>query len=212
MIDFANELLTGLRSAQRMKVQEVVRHAISTGMAPEQIIQQMLVPSLHSLGKGWEEGRISLTQVYMGGRIAEELISELLPESRKDHAPWGKIVIGTMNDSHGMGQRIIASYLASSGAKVISLGLGVPPEKFVRTAIKEECDLIAISVLMYISALQVTRVRELVEKEKRRIPILVGGAPFNMDRTLWKQVGASAMGSNPSEGIAAAKYLLGLQP
>lgn len=210
--EYFEEFLAALRSADRAAVGKVVNRAVAEGLPHEQVLHLLLIPGLEALGKGWEKGTVSLTQVYMGGRIAEDLAGDLLPPAKRNGSSWCKVVIGTLQDSHGLGQRIVAAYLAASGAKVISLGLGVSPETFVQRAREEASDIIAISVLMYSSALQVSKVCELVDKEKRPVPILVGGAPFNMDRTLWKQVGASAMGNNPAEGIAVTRHLTGLKP
>lgn len=210
--DYLKEFLVGLRSANRVAVSNVMKRAAVGGLSNEQVLHHLLIPGLEALGKGWEKGAVSLTQVYMGGRIAEDLAVDLLPPAKRNSSSWCKVVIGTLQDSHGLGQRIVAAYLAASGARVISLGLGVAPETFVQRTREESADIIAISVLMYSSALQVSKVRELVDKEKLRAPIIVGGAPFNMDRTLWKQVGASAMGNNPAEGIAVIGRLTGLKP
>ncbi|MBI2919442.1 MAG: cobalamin B12-binding domain-containing protein [Chloroflexi bacterium] len=120
------------------------------------------------------------------------------------------MLIGTLSDSHGLGQRVVSYYLSAAGVHVISLGITVPPSVFVKRASQEHFDAIAISVLMYRSALLVQEVRDLLDREGLSVPILVGGAPFNMDRTLWQQVGARAMGSNPAEGVAMVKGWAGL--
>ncbi|MBI2304808.1 MAG: cobalamin B12-binding domain-containing protein [Chloroflexi bacterium] len=204
-----DHFLAALRSADLVRANRLVLQALSQGMSKEQVMDQVVVSSLEALGRGWEDGSISLTQVYMGGRIAEKVVGDLLPKGTSSEPPWGKVVIGTLGDHHGLGQRIVAAYLALSGAQVVSLGLGVDPETFVQRAREEKADLVAISVLMYPSALRVRRVRELSDQERCPIPLLVGGAPFNQDRALWKTVGASAMGSNPAEGIATARWLIG---
>ena len=46
------------------------------------------------------------------------------------------------------------------------------------------------------------RIRDFINKKNEaglNIKIIVGGAPFNFDKELWKIVGADAYGGNPSE-------------
>ncbi|MBI4299767.1 MAG: B12-binding domain-containing protein, partial [Chloroflexi bacterium] len=147
--------LAALRAADRVRANRLIGDALAEAIAPEQLLDQVVIASLNALGEGWEDGSVSLTQVYMGGRIVEEVIESLLPRFGKHPQTWGKIVIGTLGDHHGLGQRIVGSYLASAGAEVVSLGLGVKPAVFVERAIAEDADLVAISVLMYHSALEV---------------------------------------------------------
>ncbi len=201
-----------LRSADSRQAQEVVRSALSQGISREEVLDRLVVPSLDSLGRGWDEGTVSLTQLYMGGRIAEDVVDRLLTPPATPPIPWGRVLIGTLSDSHGMGQRVVSHYLATAGAQVVSLGIGVKPETFTQRAKAERFDVIAVSVLMYRSALLVKELRQHLSREGVTTPVLVGGAPFNMDRTLWQEVNASAMGSNPAEGIAVTRRLMGLQP
>ncbi|MBI3977362.1 MAG: cobalamin B12-binding domain-containing protein [Chloroflexi bacterium] len=206
---YFDDFLPALRSADLGRARSLVQEALARGLPAQRVLDQVVVAGLAALGQGWEDGSVSLTQVYMGGRIAEQLVSGLLPQGAQPSAPWGKVVIGTLGDYHGLGQRIVAAYLSAAGAQVVSLGLGVEPETFVRRAREEEADLIAISVLMYVSARRVRRVRELLDQEPRPVPLLVGGAPFNQDSRLWQQVGATAVGGNPVAAVTIARRLIG---
>lgn len=201
---------SSLRSADREQANGLIRDGLARGFSRGELLDNVVVAALDSLSRGWDEGTVSLTQLYMGGRIAEEVAGTLLTEVAHPAAPWCNVLIATLSDRHGLGQRIVAGHLAVSGARVVSLGLGVGAEDIVkRVSNGQKFDIIAISVLMYRSALLVETLRALLERERLPIPLLVGGAPFNLDRTLWQKVGASAMGSNPAEGVAAARQLVG---
>ncbi|MBI2908449.1 MAG: cobalamin B12-binding domain-containing protein [Chloroflexi bacterium] len=199
-----------LRSADFVAARGLIKELTDWGLSPADVLEQVVTASLWALGNGWEEGSISLTQVYMGGRIAEAVAADLLPQERQTASPWARVVTATLADHHGLGQRIVSAYFRAAGARVVSLGVGVEPETVVDRAGEERADLIALSMLMYPSALRVHRVRDLLDRAGLAVPLLVGGAPFNLDRALWKQVGASAMGGNPAEGVAVARQLLGV--
>lgn len=205
--------LSYLRSADREQANALVSDGLARGLSKDELLNDVVIAGLDSLSRGWDEGTVSLTQLYMAGRISEEVASSLLTEIAQPAAPWCNILIATLSDRHGLGQRIVAGHLAVSGANVVSLGIGVSAEDIVRRASNgQKFDIIAISVLMYRSALLVETLRALLERERLPIPLLVGGAPFNLDRTLWQKVGAAAMGSNPAEGVATARQLVGAKP
>ncbi|SEH05358.1 Uncharacterised protein [Candidatus Venteria ishoeyi] len=54
---------------------------------------------------------------------------------------------------------------------------------------------------MYPSALSIKQVVEKLKLVAPNVKTVVGGAPFNMDDKLWKEVGADAMGSDSGEAI-----------
>ena len=205
---YFDAFLAALRSADRAALNRVVQDAVTAGVTVQSVLDHLISAGLDALGRGWEDGSVSLTQVYMGSRLAEQVISTLLPRVVEPATPWAKVVIATLGDHHGLGQRVVGTYLTAAGARVVPLGLGVDPETLVRRAREERADIIAISVLMYSSALRVREVRSLLDAHRLEVPVLVGGAPFNHDRELWKELGASAMGRNPAEGVDAARELM----
>ena len=89
--------------------------------------------------------------------------------------------------------------------------INVKPEKFVEEAKEENVDIVAISCVMY-DAIQNTKIlRILMDKTdwKGKKPILaVGGAPFNMDPTLWQRIGADKMVSSAIDAPRIFKELL----
>ena len=66
-----------------------------------------------------------------------------------------------------------------------------------------------ISVLILPSALKVADVCKALKEADAPVKVLVGGAPFLFDETLWKEVGADAMGRNAAEAITIVKKWMG---
>ena len=61
----------------------------------------------------------------------------------------GKACLGTvLGDLHDIGKNLVKMMLESKGIEVIDLGVDVPPEKFIQTAIDEHCQLICCSALL----------------------------------------------------------------
>jgi methanogenic corrinoid protein MtbC1 len=164
-------------------------------------VEKTVVPALERIGKGWEEGRVSLAQVYMSGRICEEMIDKLLPANHSSRINQPRMAIVVLEDHHLLGKRIIYSALRASGFELYNYGQMDIPTVVNRLKI-DKTRILLISVLMLQSALRIKTLRETLNKENLDVKILVGGAPFRYDDQLWQEVGADAMGSNPAEAIA----------
>lgn len=184
-------------SLDRLEVKKLVAKAL-TGMTPMEFVEQVIVSSLTRIGLAWEKGEAALSQVYMGGRICEELVDGLLlpgGQRCKDQPP---IAIVSLNDYHLLGKRIVYSVLRASGFELKDYGRATVEEILIKA--REDCiQALLISTLMLNSALHV---RDLVDSFKAsgmNVKVVVGGAPFRFDDKLWQEVGANAMGATASE-------------
>ena len=156
---------------------------------------------LSEIGNEWQNGELALSQVYMSGKICEEIVEELFPCNNNNEFSEHKIAIVTFNDFHSLGKKIVMSVLRSVGFSIKDIGQGLNVQNLADTIIKEKIDILLISVLMLPSALKIRELRETKIIKEANLKILVGGAPFTFDSTLWQQVGADAMGHTPSDAI-----------
>ena len=72
-----------LLSLDRVTAKRIIEAADSDS-TPLQLAERLVTPALERIGKAWEQGRVALSQVYMSGRICEELVNTLLPDSSLD--------------------------------------------------------------------------------------------------------------------------------
>jgi len=167
------------------------------------LVSQIVVPALEQIGDGWEHGSLALSEIYMSGRICEQIIDQLLPpnsEFRK-HQPRMGIVV--LDDFHFLGKRIVHSQIRSAGFELQDYGRKTA-DQLVAAIQADDLEIVFISTLMYPSALQVKEVRNKIDRMTHPVKIVVGGAPFNLDEQLWQAVGADAMCGNGSEAV---KYI-----
>jgi methanogenic corrinoid protein MtbC1 len=176
----------------------------SEGGSPVQRIERLVVPALERIGRDWEQGRIALSQVYMSGRICEQLVDNLLSENSASRQSQPKMALATLGDYHLLGKRMVYATLRASGYEVQDYGR-MDAATLVRQACEEGIEVLLISTLMLSSALQVAKVRDGLDLSGRAVKIVVGGAPFRFDERLWREVGSTAMGMSASDvtGIVA---------
>ena len=72
ILNFTDALL----SIDRVFVEDIIREQ-KKELSPIQIAENIISPSLEKIGSDWESGKLSLSQVYMSGKICEELVNAL---------------------------------------------------------------------------------------------------------------------------------------
>jgi methanogenic corrinoid protein MtbC1 len=201
---------TALLSLDRVKANEILEE---TGKiwSPMEQVKYVVTPALDRIGTGWEEGRIALTQVYMAGRICEELVERILPREAPDRKRQPKMAITVLQDYHLLGKRIILSALRASGYELNDYGR-MDVDELVEKTLDDQIELLFISTLMLPSALQVASVKKRLDHAQSPVRIVVGGAPFRLDDTLWTSVGADAMGHDASDAVTLIGKLTGVTP
>lgn len=179
------------------------------GLSPIQLVEMLVVPALERIGVGWEEGRVALSQVYMGGRICEELVDTILPPADPNRTVDPKVAIAVIEDHHRLGKRVVYSALRASGFELLDYGHGVHVDDLVDRVLRDGVRILLISALMLRSALRVRDVRYRLHKSGSDVRIVVGGAPFSLDDQLWIDVQADAVGRNAIDAVRIVTRIMG---
>lgn len=203
----AFEFEKALLHINRMKAAEIFEKCYESEKGFEQL-EQLAIQSLERIGTGWEKGTVSLSQVYMSGVICEELIDKYLPKFQIKRTDIPRMAIAVLLDHHALGKRIVYSILRAGGFEIMDFGQGLSVEELVAKTIENKIEILLISTLMLPSALKVKMVREQLAAHGVALRIVVGGAPFRLDKDLWQTVGADADGKNASNIIRTIEALM----
>lgn len=124
-------------------------------------------------------------------KIEVELASTIL--TFKSEAPpsgaggAGKILMATVKgDVHDIGKNIVSVVLGCNNFEIIDLGVMVPPEKIIETAVKENVDIIGLSGLITPSLDEMVYLAKEMDKLNISIPIMIGGATTSRAHTAVK--------------------------
>jgi methylmalonyl-CoA mutase cobalamin-binding domain/chain len=199
--DMKEALIDALLSIDRIEANEQIERVLAENPDFSQV-EELIIESLRIIGDGWETGQYALSQVYMSGIICEEIINRLItiyPTNKKNNP---KMAIGVLLDYHALGKRIVTSVLRSSGYEILDFGYGLSVDQLVKMTLDEEVEILLISTLMFASALKVKEVKEKLMKAGKDIKIIVGGAPFRFDKTLWEKVDADFDGKSATEVVS----------
>lgn len=164
-------------------------------------IEDYIIKSLTSIGDRWEKGEVALSQVYMSSKLCEEIAMSILPKNRSRHRNTLPIAIVTLEAYHTLGKRIVSAVVRSSGYDLKDYGSLTEPVEITQKIRDDGIKILMISVLMYPSALKVKAITQMLHEQEPTVKVLVGGAPFLMDSTLWQQVGADEMGKDAADTV-----------
>lgn len=207
MNEWIEELEKALLSVDRVTARRVMETA-SKDRSPIQVAEGLIVPTLERIGTGWEKGEIALSQVYMSGRIGEELVMGILPSGGPHRKKHPRMAIAVLEDHHMLGKRIIYSVLRAGGYDLLDFGV-LDAAGLVQRVREENIEVLLISTLMLRSALAVKDVVKKVKANGAGVIVIVGGAPFRFDPLLWKEMGADAMGTTAGDALEIVGKIAG---
>ncbi|ABR32892.1 cobalamin B12-binding domain-containing protein [Clostridium beijerinckii] len=190
-----------LISYDKLEVNKILQHFLAEKNGID-FIDEYIVKSLTSIGEKWERGEVALSQIYMSSRLCEEIASSILEEKNFTIKNAKPIAIVTLEEYHTLGKKIVSAVVRSSGFDLIDYGSISGPEEIIKRVTDDSIKILMISVLMYPSALKIKKISQMLHEKDPSIKILVGGAPFLMDSTLWEEVGADKMGKSAADNIA----------
>ncbi|WP_298755062.1 methionine synthase [uncultured Psychroserpens sp.] len=167
---------------------EDVEEARVLSVKPIQVIEGHLMIGMNVVGDLFGSGKMFLPQVVKSARVMKKAVAYLQPfiEAEKDgkQAFAGKILMATVKgDVHDIGKNIVSVVLGCNNYEIIDLGVMVPPEKIIETAVKENVDVIGLSGLITPSLDEMVYLSKAMKKENLTIPLIIGGATTSKAHT-----------------------------
>lgn len=168
-----------------------VEEARQSVKRPIEVIEQHLMNGMNVVGDLFGSGKMFLPQVVKSARVMKKAVAYLLPyiEAEKDGKTTsaGKILLATVKgDVHDIGKNIVSVVLACNNFEIIDLGVMVPPEKIIETAIQEKVDIIGLSGLITPSLDEMVYLAKELKRLNIDIPVLIGGATTSRAHTAVK--------------------------
>jgi 5-methyltetrahydrofolate--homocysteine methyltransferase len=160
---------------------------------PIEVIEGPLMDGMNKVGDLFQSGKMFLPQVVKSARVMKKSVAHLVPFIEKEKEKLGtiksngKILMATVKgDVHDIGKNIVGVVLACNGYDIIDLGVMVPCEKIIQTAIKEQVDIIGLSGLITPSLDEMVFVAQELERKGLKIPLMIGGATTSRRHTAIK--------------------------
>ncbi|MGV3589716.1 MAG: methionine synthase [Adhaeribacter sp.] len=160
---------------------------------PLHVIEGPLMTGMNVVGDLFGEGKMFLPQVVKSARVMKKAVAYLLPFIEAAKKPGdesknaGKVLLATVKgDVHDIGKNIVGVVLACNNYEIVDLGVMVPTDKILQTAIEIGADVIGVSGLITPSLDEMVGVAKEMERLKFTIPLLIGGATTSKAHTAVK--------------------------
>jgi corrinoid protein of di/trimethylamine methyltransferase len=180
-----SDISQNLQRGRAKIVAQYVQQAIDEGLPAQEILDQGLLDGMNIIGVKFKNNEIYVPEVMIAARAMNAgtaLLKPLLAASGQKAA--GRVCIGTVKgDMHDIGKNLVKMMMEGKGLEVIDLGTDVSPQKFLDTAINENCDIVACSALLTTTMGVMREVVETFENNGKRgnVKIMIGGAPVTQE-------------------------------
>ncbi len=182
-----------------------IQRILKAGVDKKEVVKA-LNRALDIIGKKYEQGLYTLSDLMMAGILYEQVIgleciandSHIENQRSKDCT----ILLGTIEgDMHDIGKSLFKSVASTSGFNVIDLGVDVKPEDFCDNIRTFQPDIVGISVILTGAIPHLKIAVEAIKKEKRQnnLKIIIGGSV--VDSAICQAVGADAFTDDAVKGI-----------
>ncbi len=172
-------------------IEEDVEEARLQAAKPLEVIEGNLMTGMSVVGDLFGSGKMFLPQVVKSARVMKKAVAYLQPfiEAEKDSVQKaaGKVLMATVKgDVHDIGKNIVSVVLGCNNYEIVDLGVMVPAEKIIQTAIEEKVDVIGLSGLITPSLDEMVHIATELERQNLNFPLLIGGATTSKAHTAVK--------------------------
>ncbi len=161
---------------------------------PLDVIEGPLMDGMRIVGDLFGAGKMFLPQVVKSARAMKRAVAHLEPFMEEEKISLGtvgqsqgKVVLCTVKgDVHDIGKSIVGVVLNCNSYEVIDLGVMVPADVLLDTAIEEGCDIVGCSGLITPSLTEMVNVASEMQRRGMTHPLLIGGATTSRQHTAVK--------------------------
>jgi len=215
LIEFAEKLKVEIKSTgnieewRSLSLEERLKHSLIKGITdyidvdieealakyprPLEIIEGPLMDGMSVVGDLFGSGKMFLPQVVKSARVMKKSVAILNPYIEKEKEKSGKsIAVGKVllatvkGDVHDIGKNLVGVVLSCNNYEVIDLGVMVPCEKILETALREKVDIIGLSGLITPSLEEMAHIASEMKRQGFNIPLILGGATTSRVHTAVK--------------------------
>jgi len=203
--DLRNAVIVGdVRKARRI-AEQVINRGLSTNMALQKLIEAMEI-----VDKKYQRKEYFIVDVAAAASAMREAFRVLEPHLQVEPAGMkGKIVIGSLKgNKQGIGKDIVAATLRAAGFQVKNLGVNVEPEKFVESALKENAQIIAVSITLDETVQYLGDLMKILEEKglRDKIKVVIGGRAVS--KKTCEEYGIDAYAKDAWDCVKKVKGLL----
>jgi methylmalonyl-CoA mutase cobalamin-binding domain/chain len=212
LVELARRYLLAILEGRRPDAVGLVMDAVEAGADPDDLLQHVVTRVQQELGRMWQIGEVHAAEEHFASRVAERLTTMLHAKVAAAPRSGRKVLVASVGgNDHDLGARFVADRFERAGWDAILLGANSPAADVARSVLDYEPDLVALSTALALhirsTATVVAAIRQIAPE--LRVPIVVGGGPFQTVPKLWQDVGADGTAMDARGAVELAERLVG---
>ena len=168
-------------------IEEDTEEARRAAARPLDVIEGPLMDGMRIVGDLFGAGKMFLPQVVKSARAMKRAVAYLEPYMEAEKASRSsaaRILLATVKgDVHDIGKNIVGVVLGCNSYEVVDLGVMVPADRILDTALEQDCDVVGLSGLITPSLDEMVHVAKEMERRGLELPLLIGGATTSKQHT-----------------------------
>ncbi len=206
--EYSSELQYAVIKGFKDKATELTKELLKS-TPPLEIVNGEIIPSLNTVGEGFEKKTVYLPQLLMSAEAAKSAFDVIKSSMSDNRKTGGKavIVIATVKgDIHDIGKNIVKLLLENYDFTVIDLGKDVSPEDIASKAVETHAEFVGLSALMTTTVPAMEETIKLLRKTAPWCKIIVGGAVLT--REYAENIGADKYAKDAMESVRYADSII----
>jgi methanogenic corrinoid protein MtbC1 len=210
MIDL-REISCSLQSGKAMETSALITRALAENYSVESILKQGLIPGMRTVEERLVRNEILSPEMVIADRAMNmglKTLRLLIPTPSGEPGPT--VIIGTVKgELRDIEKNLIAVMMKGLGFRVVDLGAGVSPEKFIQAAINEDAQFITAISMVTITMHQLKLIVQTAAAAniRDRVKIVVTGKPIT--EKFCQAIGADIYAP---DAVSAAELVAARQP
>lgn len=200
-----------LLNGDRQKANELIQDLVAREHPIQDIYMEIFHEGQHEIGRLWLSNKITIAEEHYCTAATQLIMGQFYPlifaTPKNDLVFVGTCVGGEL---HELGVRMVSDFMELAGWNTYYLGANTPIHSIVETIVKENADVVGISVTMTFHIEEAQKLIEGIRADVRctRTKVMVGGYPFIVDDQLWRKIGADGYAKNAREALLIAANLI----
>ena len=162
-------------------VDELVRRALASGIHPNDVLSEGLMPGMDRIGALFGERKAYVPQLLLSARAMTKGMEHLKPYFQSGEAVRkGKLVLGVVEgDLHDIGKNLVRMMVEGACWEVIDIGIDQPTASFVEAVEQNPGCAVGVGALLTSTMPQMENTVEALKTRSHATLVVIGGAPVS---------------------------------
>ena len=206
----AREYQAALLCGERQQACQLVLDAAERGVSVRDIYLRVFQPCQYEIGRLWQTNQVSVAQEHYCTAVTQLVMAQLYPRIFAGAKTAGSLVTTCVaGELHEIGARMVTDFFEMDGWNTYYLGANMSDAGILQTVRERKATVLCISVTITYHVRLVESLITAVRRDSSMsgVIVLVGGYPFKIAPSLWKNIGADGCANDAQEAIATVSRL-----